>query len=177
MKARGIRYDPTLVAAEAAVDLYTRNPEPLERPLVMQVGPADLLQATRALVGAGSPKPPVDMAIAAGNLQRATRAGVALVVGTGSGRPLLIHGPAIHRELQLWVAAGLKPGDALRAATYEAARLLRVDKRAGILAIGHEADLLIVNGNPLQDIRQTESIQQVIDRGELIDRSELLNQE
>jgi imidazolonepropionase-like amidohydrolase len=123
------------------------------------------------------PKPPVDVAIAAANLRAAAKAGVTLVTGTGSGRPLLVHGPALHRELQLWVAAGLKPGDVLRAATYEAARLLGVDGRAGIIALGHEADLLVVNGNPLQDIRQTESIQQVIYRGELIDRSQLFDQE
>jgi nucleotide-binding universal stress UspA family protein len=55
--------------------------------------------------------------LAAQNLATAHRAGVTLVTGTDSGNPLLVHGPAIHRELQLWVQAGVPPSIALQAAT------------------------------------------------------------
>ena len=51
------------------------------------------------------------------NLMAAWRTGVMLVTGTDSGNPTLFHGPAIHRELQLWVAAGIPATVALQAAT------------------------------------------------------------
>ena len=103
----------------------------------------------------------------------AWRAGVTLVTGTDSGNPLLLHGPAIHRELQLWVAAGIPPEIALQAATYNAARLLRAEGRMGLIEKGRVANLFLVDGNPLKDIKQTESIQKVIFEGERIDRAGL----
>jgi imidazolonepropionase-like amidohydrolase len=79
--------------------------------------------------------------------------------------------------LQLWVAAGIPPAVALQAATYNAARLLRATDRIGVIEKGRDATLLIVNGDPLKDIRQTESIQQVIFRGERVERADLFNEE
>jgi imidazolonepropionase-like amidohydrolase len=96
-----------------------------------------------------------------------------LVTGSDSGNPLVIHGPAIHRELQLWVQAGIPIPVALQAATYNAARLLRIENRTGLIRKGLEANLLLVDGNPLTDIKQTESIQRVIFKGERIDRPDL----
>ena len=46
-------------------------------------------------------------------------------MGTDSGNPLVFHGPSIHRELQLWVQAGIPAEVALQAATSKAAKLLR----------------------------------------------------
>lgn len=110
-------------------------------------------------------------------LLEAYRNGAVLAIGTDSGNPLIIHGPAIHRELQLWVAAGIPPAAALQAATYNAARLLHADQRIGLVREGYDANLLLIDGNPLQDISSTEHISAVIFRGERIDRSDLLKQE
>ena len=62
---------------------------------------------------------------------------------------------------------------ALQAATYNGARLLRQEGRMGLIEKGHTANLLLVDGNPLKDIKQTESIQRVIFEGERIDRAGL----
>ena len=178
MRAHGTTYDPTLAVAEAFSDFDKGDTEPLERPLVLQVGPANLIAATRKLVASQHAADyPVNLDFGRENLLRAARARVTLVTGTDSGNMMLIHGPALHRELQLWVAAGLSPAAALKAATYDAARLLRADDRIGMVAPGHDANLVLVDGNPLEDIRQTMSIQQIIFRGERIDRSELFDQE
>jgi imidazolonepropionase-like amidohydrolase len=99
------------------------------------------------------------------------------VTGTDAGNPQMIHGPGIHRELQLWVAAGIPPSVALQAATYNGARLLRVDNRIGLIRKGYEASLLLVDGNPLQDISATERIQMVMFKGERVDRTELFDQQ
>ena len=117
------------------------------------------------------------MEIAKRNLMAAWQAGVTLVTGSDAGNPLVLHGPTIEREVELWVEAGLPPEVALQAATYNSARLLRVSDRIGLVKEGHEATLLLVDGNPLKDIKQIESIQSVFLKGERISRSELFDQE
>src|SRR5207247_5078081 len=85
--------------------------------------------------------------------------------------------PRIHRELQLWVEAGLAPRVALQAATHNAARLLRADDRIGLIRKGYDASLLLVDGNPLQDIAATERISMVLFKGERVARSELFEEQ
>jgi imidazolonepropionase-like amidohydrolase len=183
MKAQQTTYDPTLAVVEALNAFITGSTETLDRPLVLQVGPANLIDATRRLIQsqlqsqAGTQHKPFDAVKARENLLRAWHDGVTLVTGTDSGNPGLIHGPALHRELQLWVDVGIPPAVALQAATYNAATLLHATDRIGLIAKGRDATLLIVDGDPLKDIRQTENIQQVIFQGERIDRSDLFNDE
>ena len=98
-------------------------------------------------------------------------------MGTGSGNLLVVHGPALHRELQLWVQAGVPPAVALQSATYNGARFMHADQRIGLIREGYDANLLLVDGNPLQDISATERISAVIFRGERLDRSGLFKQE
>jgi imidazolonepropionase-like amidohydrolase len=82
----------------------------------------------------------------------------------------------VQRELELWVQAGIPPAVALQAATYNAARLLRADKQIGSIQQGNDADLLVVDGNPLEDITATERISLVVFKGERVERSELFDQ-
>jgi imidazolonepropionase-like amidohydrolase len=74
------------------------------------------------------------------------------------------------------VQAGIPPAAALQAATYNAARLLRAEKRIGSIQSGNDADLLVVDGNPLDDITATERISLVVFKGERVDRNELFDQ-
>jgi imidazolonepropionase-like amidohydrolase len=78
--------------------------------------------------------------------------------------------------MQLWVQAGIPPAVALQAATFNAARLLRADNRIGSIRPGNDADLLVVDGNPVEDITATERISLVVFKGERIDRTELFDQ-
>jgi imidazolonepropionase-like amidohydrolase len=64
----------------------------------------------------------------------------------------------------------------LRAATYNAARLLGVSNRIGLVKAGYEASLLLVDGNPLQDVTATERISAVYFKGERMDRQGLFDQ-
>jgi imidazolonepropionase-like amidohydrolase len=75
------------------------------------------------------------------------------------------------------VHAGIPPAVALQAATYNAARLLRAENHIGSIHVGNDADLLLVDGNPLEDISAVERISIVIFKGEQLDRSDLFNQE
>jgi len=176
MKAQQTAYDPTLAVVEAFTAYAAGSTETLERPLVMQVGPASLLEETRRMIQAQPKSGSAHVsAIGSDNLLRAWKAGVLLVTGTDSGNPGLIHGPALHRELQLWVEAGIPTTVALQAATGNAAQLLRATDRIGLIEKGRDATLVLVNGDPLKDIHQTESIQQVIFKGERVDRSDLFS--
>jgi imidazolonepropionase-like amidohydrolase len=108
---------------------------------------------------------------------RAWHGGVTLVTGSDAGNPFVLHGPTVQREIELWVAAGIPPAVALQAATLNAARLLKADNRFGTIDKGKEATLILVDGNPLQDVRALSSISSVIFKGEWVDRGELLHQE
>lgn len=78
---------------------------------------------------------------------------VGLLVGTDSGIDATQPGISLHDELAEWVSAGLEPYQALRAATADAARFLGEEAEFGQVAIGMRADLVLVSGNPLEDVR------------------------
>ena len=82
----------------------------------------------------------------------------------------------MQREIELWVAAGIPPEVALQAATSNAAKLLRADNRIGTIEKGKEATLLIVDGNPLQDVRALSSVSVVLLKGERVNRNTLFEQ-
>ena len=184
MAERRTAYSPTLSVIEALSEIAARSDRLLGRTLVQQVGPRGLLDGTReGLLRGGLPERVArvenwDRALdlAKENLRRAYEAGVPLVAGSDAGNPLVIHGPTVHRELQLWVEAGIPPHVALQAATHNAAILLRAENRIGSIRPGNDADLLLVNGNPLDDISATERISLVVFKGERIKRSALFQQ-
>lgn len=182
MKRKGIAYDPTLSVFEGVIDLQTGNQEPLNRSLVQQVGPAELLEDTRALLQKEQPKKkPEDVKTFWNslneNLLNAYRSGVLLIAGSDAGNMLVIHGPTVQHELELWVRAGIPTVEALKAATYNAAKVLRADDRIGSIQKGRDATLILLDGDPVEDIANTERVAQVMFRGERVDRSELFNQE
>jgi imidazolonepropionase-like amidohydrolase/ABC-type multidrug transport system permease subunit len=178
MTRRGVAYLPALSAAEAMEDLRDRRTALLTRSLVQQVGPAALIESTRKSAESGdrSGRDVPDSRIGRENLLAAYKAGVMLVAASDAGTPMVLHGPTVQHEMQLWVQAGIPPEAALRAATVNAARLLGAADRIGAIEKGREASLLIVDGDPLQDISAAERISMVIFRGERIDRTELLQQ-
>lgn len=161
-----------MVEAEAAEPKHDASL--LDRPLVQQVAPREAIELTRKYIS--MPQPPVDYPPVRTPAE-AYRKGEPLVLASDSGFLLGVHGATTHRELQLWVKAGIPPAVALEAATYNGARLLHADQRIGLIREGYDANLLLIDGNPLQDISATEHISEVIFRGERLDRSELLKHE
>jgi imidazolonepropionase-like amidohydrolase len=89
------------------------------------------------------------------------------------GYPLVTPGSSLHRELQLLVEAGLRPYDALRAATVTPAAFLGRTTEFGTIAAGRRADLLLVEGNPLEDISRLRQVDGVMTRGRWFTRAEL----
>jgi hypothetical protein len=96
-------------------------------------------------------------------------AGVPILAGTDAPNPGTAYGSAMHRELELLVDAGLSPTAALAAATSVPARTFGLDDR-GRIAEGLRADLLLVDGDPTQDILATRAIAGVWKAGVPVDR-------
>ncbi len=82
-------------------------------------------------------------------------------------------GPAVHRELELLVAGGIPPMDAIRIGTLNSARFLGRDRDMGSVEEGKIADLVLLNANPLEDINNAKQISMVMKAGKIIDRSKL----
>jgi len=99
----------------------------------------------------------------------AHRAGVPLLAGTDLGDPYVIPGHALHDELQLLVEAGLSPLDALRSATLEPARAVGLAADLGSIRAGAIADLVVLDADPLSDIRNTRRIRAVVAGGRWLD--------
>jgi len=177
-------YDPTLSVGEAFRDFAAGKTDLLDRSLVQQVGPKELLDGTKEFLASKDSEAerkrigefPSDLKIGTENLKRAYQHGVTLVTGSDGGNRLVIHGPTVQHEVELWVQAGIPPAVALQAATYNAARLLRAENHIGSIQKGNDADLLLVDGNPLEDISAIERISIVFFKGEHLDRSELFDQ-
>ena len=88
---------------------------------------------------------------------------------------LLVHQREVahHRELELLVAGGIPPMDAIRIGTLNSARFLGRDRDMGSVEEGKIADLVLLNANPLEDINNAKQISMVMKAGKIIDRSKL----
>jgi imidazolonepropionase-like amidohydrolase len=100
-------------------------------------------------------------------------AGVGVLAGTDSAAPELIPGYSLHEELALLTEAGLSPMQALQTATKNPADFMGVIQKQGTIEAGKNADLLLLDANPLNDIRNTKKIRALVIHGKLLDRAAL----
>jgi imidazolonepropionase-like amidohydrolase len=141
MKKHGTYYVPTILAGKFVADKAKIDgffPE-LVRPKAAAIGP--LIQNT---------------------FEQAHKAGVKIAFGTDSG--VSAHGDNAQ-EFSLMVQAGMKPADALLSATVNSANLLGISDILGTLEEGKLADIVAVQGNPLEDISLMESVSFVMKDG------------
>jgi imidazolonepropionase-like amidohydrolase len=101
------------------------------------------------------------------------RAGVGFLAGTDVLNPYCFPGFSLHDELELLVKAGLSPMDALQTATRNPAVFLGREKDLGTVESGKLADLLLLDADPLTDIKNTKKIANVIVAGKLLTREAL----
>jgi imidazolonepropionase-like amidohydrolase len=103
--------------------------------------------------------------IAMANAKRLADAGVVVAVGTDAGNPGTFHGPSIYSELEILQRAGLTPMQILVAATRNAAEAMGRADRVGTLQQGKVADLLLLDADPLADVRNLQRIRLVMKGG------------
>jgi imidazolonepropionase-like amidohydrolase len=105
---------------------------------------------------------------------RLHRAGVLLVAGSDAmGLALVAPGSSLHRELELLTESGLTPYEAIRAATVAPAVFLRKDNEFGSIGVGKRADLLLLEGNPLQGVAHLREPVGVMVRGKWLPSAQL----
>jgi len=106
-------------------------------------------------------------------VRRMNEAGVPFMAGTDLGTAYIYPGFSLHDELTLFVEAGFTPLEALKAATRNPAEFLGLLDSLGTVEKGKIADLVLLNANPLEDIRNTQKIEAVVVNGRFLNRKEL----
>jgi imidazolonepropionase-like amidohydrolase len=97
------------------------------------------------------------------------KAGVSIVAGSDTG----LLGCGLHRELELYVKAGMTPLEAIQSATIVPARAMKLDRESGTIEPGKRADLILVDGNPVENISDIRRVSQVVAYGRLYDCKKL----
>ena len=173
MAAKRIPMVSTLTIGESYARL-AENPEYLDLPLYRAVLPADEIRRLQTEVREEYAERSwtwwmkLMTPIAQDNVRQVHAAGGVVVLGTDQ-----TIGPAVHRELELIVGAGIAPLDAIRIATLNAAVFLGREDELGSVEPGKLADLVLLSADPLADIRNTQAVDTVIKNGSIVDRSEL----
>ena len=97
------------------------------------------------------------------------KAGVPIVPGSDTG----LVGYGLHREIELYVRAGMTPMQAIQSATIVSARSMKLDRESGTIEPGKRADLILVDGDPLTDIRLLRRVRRVVANGRVFDATAL----
>jgi len=165
----GTVVDPTLVIFEFGTASTAKPPVSFE-PGVTKVAP----ELAQQLVDVGPPSPVADLQEK--SFQKAVaivgalhKAGVPVVAGTDQTVP----GHSLYREIELYVQAGFTPMEAIQAATIVPARVMGLDQEAGTVEAGKRADLILLDANPLESIRNIRTVKSVIANGVMYDCAEL----
>ena len=157
---------PKCVDAEA----LTRDPRMKYVPRFMQSWWPEVIEASR---GADLESERELCRLRTAQVGKMAQSGVPLLAGTDAGWPWVIWGFSLHEELELLVEAGLSPLQALQAATLNPAQYLGATDSLGTVEAGKLADLVLLDGNPLADIRNTQKISAVVLNGRYLDREAL----
>jgi cytosine/adenosine deaminase-related metal-dependent hydrolase len=173
LRAKNVVVDPTLSVFEMRLTSHPGELAAVAAPV------ADRLPATlrRSMRNGGSvPAPPGQEPMLAAYMRmlvlitrRLHDAGVTLVAGTDN----MLGGIALHRELELYVEAGLSPADVLSIATIGAARVMGRDRELGAATPGRLADLVVVDGDPTKTISDIRRVTTVIKDGYVFDSGSL----
>jgi imidazolonepropionase-like amidohydrolase len=170
LKSRDVCYSPTFTR-ELSTFVYDSTPPWVDDPFFLkgaEKGVAEQLkdpkrqEQFRASAGWKTGQQyKAGLEVARRNLKTLVDRGVRIAFGTDTGPPGRFQGFFEHLELTMMVQAGLTPMQAIVSATGDAARCHRRSGEFGTLASGAAADLLILNANPLDDIRNTRNIDSI----------------
>lgn len=167
MKQRGVVQVAGTLSREAAIYAYAKTAPQLSDPFFQQsLSPNALAMLSSperqrtVAAGAAYPKLPGFFDTAMTNMKALAAAGVRYGLGTDSGPPGRVSGYSGHWEMELMVRDGFSPGQVIQAATAEGAAVLGA-KDIGTLELSKWADFVVLDANPLSDIKNSRSISAV----------------
>ena len=166
MKKNNVFYAPTIMR-EVSTYVYADPPGWLDDPFFKQGTDPETIAAVRTTLRAAQSKPEIieqgksDEEMAMRNAKKLVDAGVNVAFGTDTGPPGRFAGFFEHLEAERMVAAGISPLRVIQGWSDYASRALRIDKKFGTVAEGKAADLLVLDADPLADIRNTRKIHAV----------------
>lgn len=171
MAAQGMWYVPTFALYDGILTWARAQPEP--DPYALKgVEPSALASlANEGFLGAAHEPEALALSYlenASANLRKAEQAGVPIALGSDVSNPFVYPGYSAHEELDWMVRAGLTPAQALRAGTLGAAEMLGQSESVGRIAEGYEADILILDRNPFEDVLNSRRLVTVISDGRSI---------
>lgn len=175
LRESGVCYVPTLTR-EVSTFVYADRPDFFDDPFFTRHAPPseverlsepDFMEEMAESPAAAGYREALDQALE--NVATLSDAGLPVAMGTDAGPPGRFPGYFEHLELWMMVDAGMTPEEALRSGTAVAAECARVDD-VGTLEAGKWADFLVFQESPLEDIRQTRSLERVYVAGEAVPR-------
>ncbi|MDA2925292.1 amidohydrolase family protein [Acidobacteria bacterium AH-259-L09] len=176
MRKNGAYYTATLTLYEACADIaaWTRRLQAFDDRARV---PAPLYEALRTREAVSRREKfwtntaftKTQLPVLRSNLRRLSEAGIPIVTGTDTGVPGVVLGVSSQIELLLHVEAGLSPTAALMAATVTAARMIGRGGDLGAVEPGRQADLVVLDADPLADIGNVRRISRVIKAGRVYD--------
>ena len=174
-KAKQVFFITTLSVIEAFTWRRFQDMSFLDHPLIVDTTPsfalADLRKLGREEV---NKRPPLTALLnAESNVKRLMQAGLLVAAGTDAPYPGDFQGEGIHRELELLVESGITPPEAIMIATKNAAMIMNADAEWGTLQPGKLANIVLVDGKPDQNIRETRNVAVVVKEGRILDRTKL----
>ena len=171
--ATGTRCDPTLAILGGHSNLLRREPKRLDDAKLRAFFSESFIQGAR---GGGFPGTGASWQGRLAEISAAYRGGVKLHAGTDALMTGTFFGASLHWELEHLVEAGLKPIEVLRLATEEAAVAVGAGSHLGTLAPGKLADIVLLDADPLENIRNSQAIWRVMKGGWVFDPKELRSQ-
>ena len=179
MAERDVAYIPTLAVFEGG---YTSKPDTFFSPqlhdkvwevlLESITAPGSVVLASREVQGLLKDRER-SLEIAMANLGRALQTGVRIAMGSDAGNAGMLHGATVLREIQLMHEAGMTPMQVIVAATRNGAEVIGRGEELGTLEAGKLADIIVVNGDPLQDLSAVGNVELVVKNGKIINPEEL----
>jgi imidazolonepropionase-like amidohydrolase len=174
IKKRNVTYVPTLMR-EVSTYSYAESPVWLDDPFFTKRADAATIQAVKTKLKETQSNPKTmeegkqDLKMAMRNLKLLAESGVRIGFGTDTGPPARFPGFFEHMEMELMVESGLKPMDVIVAFSKTASETLRIQNEFGTLAKGKAADLIVLGKNPLENIRNSRSIETVYLAGKKVE--------